>query len=291
MGSIRTGVFGNSEERDVRLHPLPESQDGEQGSEPTMNEQLFQNEKIATESVLPTNIQWFHQPDDSDLADMVKALKNNIHCLLITPVTLSSDSVKELISISHESNVKCYPVFPAFFSESLQEQLPHLSPPEFISLQRYYEFDASTSNEPLSDVWMNDVMLVLYLMKHEVKRCSASAIRSLSGQIKLIEIRLEFSHSKVANLLYAGALAPDSGSLDVFSGETAFRIPLLSSTFGHRIFTNNEMQSSEEKEAMQHHIGLCLEGRLKEELSIELLLQTTEVNRSILKCIEFMNEE
>lgn len=302
MDKLDKGFVRPSEESNMHLPTFPDlMQEDHETSKENSDSTLFSFTKGSSfikKEISSLPVDWFITPEEEDLFAILNALKGNKHCILVTPTRLSSDSLNDIIKTSHESKVKCFPVHPALFTDSFLDHIPAISHPDFISIRRSIPLSPPTGwNAPLSYMLMQDIPMIFHLMKHEFRRHALTVIRDSEGGIEMLEARLEFSHSKVAHLLYATAIPPESMALEVIKQNQLYSLALLS--------ISEILDMAEEKirpvvhsKTMQkavQNMHAYLHGALNEHeeelFSIESLLQTTDVTRTILKSIEFLNEE
>ena len=134
-----------------------------------------------------------------DLAS--KALKLSKHIFIEKPMTRSLKDAKTLRALAAEADVKVQVGHRDRFNPAFHASREHLKDPMFIDTQRLIRFDPDGSEiSVVHDILLNDIDLVLSVVRSNIKRISASGVAITGETPDIVNARIEFDNGCVANL-------------------------------------------------------------------------------------------
>lgn len=140
--------------------------------------------------------------------DNIELLVRNSKHVLFEPVPeYTNEDVSRLANIIEEANVKVQAGFHYRFNNTFLAAKPFIKNPKFIQSNNFVKFD--TKSRPVSvlmDMLINDIDIVLSVIKSRVKKVYANS-SSISGtDPDIINVRIEFVNGAVSQLI-AGRIA------------------------------------------------------------------------------------
>lgn len=128
-------------------------------------------------------------------------LRRSKHIFIEKPMTTTLDDAKSLVSLSKEADVKVQIGSQERFNSAFENVLGHLNKPLLIETKRNVGFNKFLSSQCLVlDYMINDIDLILNVVKSGVKKIRATALKIHSQTTDLIDVRIEFDNGAIAKL-------------------------------------------------------------------------------------------
>jgi len=108
--------------------------------------------------------------------------------------------IEQFVNSSKEANVKCLVGCVEFSNPTLHTLNEYTLQPLLIESQHHLSFSNQHSPEMILDEILKDILLILSLIKSDIKRFHANGMNIMSDRMDLANARLEFSNGCVANL-------------------------------------------------------------------------------------------
>ncbi len=181
------------------------------------------------------------ETDDSPFEIVLKAFRNGKHVFIEHISALSLNEIEELLNSRKEANVKCmigstvlcHPVYMAIKNETIN--------PQFIESQRRIANDKNDSRNIILDLMLQDLAIVLNMVKSEIKRISANGLKVMNDTVDIANARLEFSNGCVAILTVSKTGMSDENYINFYEENK-----VLSIDFKHsKAFTYTKSRNSE----------------------------------------------
>jgi predicted dehydrogenase len=128
------------------------------------------------------------------------ALRKSKHIFIEKPLTQTIDEAKSLINLSREASVKVQIGSVERFNSAFLESLPFLNRPMLIETHRLYHHNSQNESSVVMDLMMNDIDVILSVVKSGVKKISASGSCVFSDSLDIVNARIEFDNGCVASL-------------------------------------------------------------------------------------------
>lgn len=142
-----------------------------------------------------------------DLDDIKNLVKSSKHVFFEPTAQYCNSDVSKLSTIIDEANVKVQPGFHHRYDNTFLSARPFITYPRFIQSVNMRKYDRdSECCSVLMDMLVNDVDIVLSVVKSNVNKISANATSMHSYTPDVINVRIEFYNGCVAQLT-AGRMA------------------------------------------------------------------------------------
>lgn len=169
-------------------------------------------------------------PKESHFMLAAEAMRKGKHILMVHPVSLNLKESAELLSLSKESNVRCMMGGTERFNAAWTSVQDGIENPMFMEGHRLAVYNPDISrNSVILDLMIQDIDLVLRIVKSEIKRISASGMAVLSESIDIANARLEFSNGCIANLTASRVSLKDMNKLRIFQKNGYYSVDFLHS--------------------------------------------------------------
>mgnify|MGYP000888624078 CR=1 FL=1 len=249
---------------------------------------------------------------DSHFFYAEKAIRFGKHVFIDKPISNNLEEAKRLAELVREAGVKFQighieRFNPAFLA------LQHLAvEPKLIEAHRHTTFDDKrTSDSLLFDVMINDIDIILSVVKANIRHINASGVSVLTDKIDVANVRIEFDNGCVANLNASRTATQRMKkmlffqrnhqiTLDFLHRET--EVITLSETAGHNskplrmqenmLFLNSETLIPEEYDALKQELNSfahCLIFNTEPKVSVQEGIRSLEIAQEILRKINKNN--
>ncbi len=129
------------------------------------------------------------------------ALRKSKHIFIEKPLTQTIDEAKSLISLSREARVKVQIGSIERFNPAFLKSLDFIKRPMFIETHRLHHYHSNLKDVSIVfDLMMNDIDVILSIVKSSVRKVSASGVSVLSNDFDIVNARVEFDNGCIANL-------------------------------------------------------------------------------------------
>ena len=129
------------------------------------------------------------------------ALRKSKHIFIEKPLTQTIDEAKSLISLSREACVKVQIGSIERFNPAFLKSLDFIKRPMYIETHRLHHYNSNLQDvSVVFDLMMNDIDVVLSIVKSSVRKVTASGVSVLSDDIDIVNARVEFDNGCIANL-------------------------------------------------------------------------------------------
>ncbi len=163
----------------------------------------------------------------ANLEDIKTLVKSSKHVFFEPTSSYCSADVTKLSNIVDEANVKVQAGFHHRFNNTFLSAKPFITSPRFIQSNNFKRFDAKNEYcSVLMDMLINDVDIVLSVVKSNVKNiyANASSIKSLSPDI--INVRIEFYNGCVAHFTAGKIAVEDSHNMTFYCRDSYTNIDM-----------------------------------------------------------------
>ena len=170
----------------------------------------------------------------TSLEEIKTLVKSSKHVFFEPASSYCSTDVNKLSSIVDEANVKVQAGFHHRFNNTFLSAKPFIVMPRFIQSVNYRRFNSSSEYcSVLMDMLINDVDIVLSVVKSNVKNiyASASVIKPMPAATPdVINARVEFYNGCVAHLVASRVAVEDSHKMAFYCRESYTNIDMLNNT-------------------------------------------------------------
>ncbi|MDR2009772.1 MAG: Gfo/Idh/MocA family oxidoreductase [Bacteroidales bacterium] len=147
----------------------------------------------------------------SDLNNVEFLVKNSKHVFFEPLSKYSNEDIKKLVNIIDEANVKVQAGFHYRFNNTFLAAKPFIKSPKFIQSNNFKKFGPSTKTcSVLMDMLINDIDIVLSVIKSDIKNISANATAIGFDEPDILNVRIEFMNGSVAQLTSGRIATEDS---------------------------------------------------------------------------------
>jgi len=155
-------------------------------------------------------------------------IKNNIHCLIEKPITVTSQEAEKLIELAKQHNVIISVGYIERFNPAVQALKKYDTNPRFIEAHRLASFEPERGTDVavILDLMSHDIDLALHLIKSPVKNIDASAVAVVSDTADIANARLTFENGAVANLTASRISLSPMRKLRIFQKSGYFSLDL-----------------------------------------------------------------
>jgi predicted dehydrogenase len=136
--------------------------------------------------------------NDFNFEIALNVLRKSKHLYILNFSKLSSKLNNEFLNLANEANVKLQVSRPQRFNPLLLKAKEFISNPLYIEAHRFCINNNVKS--VVYDIMLNDIDIILNLVNSPVKKVFASGINILSNQADIVNARIEFDNSCVANI-------------------------------------------------------------------------------------------
>ncbi len=158
--------------------------------------------------------------------DSIRAGK---HLIVEKPLCTNSLQARTLVYMANEANSKSTVVQPERFNPAYLNIRQMVDSPLFIEahrLQSYTEQDVESS--VVNDLMINDIDIILSLIKSEIKRISATGVKVINDSPDIANARIEFTNGAVANITSSRISLKQVHKMRIFQRELYYYLDLNS---------------------------------------------------------------
>jgi predicted dehydrogenase len=155
-------------------------------------------------------------------------IKNNIHCLIEKPVTVTCEEAEKLMALAQEHDVILSVGYIERFNPAVRALENFDINPRFIEAHRLgvFEPERGTDVAVILDLMSHDIDLSIHLIKSRVKNIEASAVAVVSDTADIANARLTFENGAVANLTASRISLRPMRKLRIFQKSGYFSLDL-----------------------------------------------------------------
>jgi predicted dehydrogenase len=153
--------------------------------------------------------------DENSFNLMVESVLNSKHVIICNPVLLTVHEVDVITKLAREASVSVVPFLPYRFNNCLINTKSYVFNPGHIEIS-YTSMPEFKQKNLISEVLINGIDLVLNLVKGNVKKVYANAVRVIGAAPQLIIVRLDFDNGCTANLSFNFISNHDSFNVVVY---------------------------------------------------------------------------
>ena len=158
----------------------------------------------------------------SGLSNIEQLVKNSKHVFFEPSSEYYNKEVNKLTNIIEEANVKVQAGFHHRFNNTFLSAKPFIKRPKFIQSNNFRRFSNTTQTcSVLMDMLINDIDIVLSVIKSSVKSVHANATSINFAEPDIINVRLEFMNGSVAQMT-AGRIATENSHEIIFYCENDY---------------------------------------------------------------------
>jgi predicted dehydrogenase len=225
-------------------------------------------------------VKYFDQMDDLlnsvDVVDIVtptlshydcavQAIEKGKHIFVEKPLTSSVAEGEKLVSLVKKAGVKCQVGHVERFNPAFIAAQEYNLHPVFIESNRIAQYNPrGTDVSVVLDLMIHDIDIILYLIKSEVKRISASGVAIISNTPDIANARIEFENGYVANITASRASLKNERKMRLFQKNAYITINFLDKKV--EIYNINDIEGQS-----TNPFSIIIdpgEGKLKKEISM-----------------------
>ncbi len=155
-------------------------------------------------------------------------IKSGKHIFVTNPICFSLEELEELINISNEANVKCMMGMMNRFNPAFLSVKSNIENPLFIEVFHLVQYESvEHSKSVVIELMMQDIDIVMNVVKSEIKRISATGVKIISETPDIANARLEFANGCVANLTASRVSLKKVHKMKFFQPQSYFNIDLI----------------------------------------------------------------
>ena len=157
-----------------------------------------------------------------------KAIIAGKHVFIEKPVTSSLKEAKQLQNLVNEAGVVFQVGHVERYNPAFISALPHLLNPAFIEVHRLAQYNQrGTDVSVVLDLMVHDLDLILSIVKSNVRKIHVSGTQLVSNTVDIVNARIEFENSVVANITTNRMAFKNSRKFRVFTKDNLVSINLL----------------------------------------------------------------
>ena len=163
----------------------------------------------------------------SDLDNVELLVRNSKHVLFEPIPEYTNENVSRLVNIIEEANVKVQAGFHYRFNNTFLAAKPFIKKPKFIQSNNFIQFNLDKSScSVLMDMLINDIDIVLSVIKSNVKKVYANSSTISCSEPDIINVRIEFMNGSVAQLTVGRVSTEDSHIINFYCDKNYTSIDL-----------------------------------------------------------------
>ena len=157
------------------------------------------------------------------------ALRKSKHIFIEKPLTQTIDEAKSLISLSREASVKVQIGSIERFNPAFLKSIDFLKRPMYIETHRLNHYSTHINDiSVVMDLMMNDIDVILSVVKSGVRKVSASGASVFSDTFDIVSARIEFDNGCVASLTASRVAQQKKCETSFFQKESIVNVNFLS---------------------------------------------------------------
>jgi len=179
--------------------------------------------------------------DENSFNLIIECILNSKHVIIENPVFLTISEIEKISKLALEASVSVVPFLPFRFNPCLLSTKSYIYNPDYldITFKTLPEFKKPPIGN--SDIIINVIDLVLNLVKANVKKVFANAVRVVSASPQLIIIRLEFDNGCTASISFDFISTTDELSVTVYQPKQIVYIDMVRNTSNVKTFKSNNI--------------------------------------------------
>lgn len=191
-------------------------------------------------------------PPSSEHENVSYFVKNCKHVFFEPSKDYCKAKADKLSAIIDEADVKVQVGFHHRFKNTIVATKPFVVKPKFIQVGNYRKFDSAYSDiRVLLNMLVNDIDIVLSLVKSEVKNVMANATSIVSELPDVINTRIEFYNGCVAQIIAGLIATEDSHKLDIYCDKNYLNIDFHK----NKAFLVNKKDKNSSLRLFQENVG------------------------------------
>jgi predicted dehydrogenase len=201
-----------------------------------------------------------------------KAIRLSKHVFIEKPFTNSVAETKSLMRLAAEANNKVQVGQIERFNPAFMASRQHIADPFYIETQRLCQMNSQ--NESVSvvmDLMINDIDIVLSLVRSNIKKISATGVVVVSDSPDIVNARIEFDNGAVANLTASRISLETKHQSRFFRRDAYISVDFLGNTA-------NIVSQNQQKQELEIPVSLVEEERYR--LLNNMVLDKIEVTPS-----------
>ena len=179
--------------------------------------------------------------DENSFNLIIESILNSKHVIIENPVYLSINEIEMISKLALEASVSVVPFLPFRFNSCLLSTKSYIYNPDYLDIS--YKTLPEFKKPPIgnSDIIINVIDLVLNLVKANVKKVFANAVRVVSASPQLVIIRLEFDNGCTASISFDFISTTDELQITVYQPKQIVYIDLVRNTSNVKTFKSNNV--------------------------------------------------
>ncbi len=130
-----------------------------------------------------------------------KAIKYSKHVFVEKPICNNLEEARKLVALVEEAGIKFQVGHIERFNPAFLASQDEVIDPKFIEAHRLSHFDVKCKDTSVVlDLMIQDIDIILHLVKGNIKSISASGVAVVSDEIDIANARIEFDNGSVASL-------------------------------------------------------------------------------------------
>ena len=232
------------------------------------------------------------------------AVRNGKHIFIENIANFSAQEVEELIKTCKEGSIQSSIHFQENRNPAIESIKDNIKTPLFIESHRLSTIkNVRYENDVVFELMMQDIFIVLSIVKSEIKRISATGIKVISDFKDIANARLEFTNGCIANFTASRISLKEMNKMRIFQKDSYYSVDFLNQKTDLISLQNQTEASKElqvmsttfnEKNILQIEINDFVNSILLKQhpkVSMEDGFKTLEVANKILKKINSFGEE
>lgn len=196
-----------------------------------LNTDAFFEQVDAIDILLPTQTH-FH------LAS--RAIKASKHVFIEKPLAHTLDEARELVELAYEGNVHIQVGHRERFNPALLQALQYDLRPLFIETRHNKVFDPSQNVNVVMDLMLQDIDIVLSLIRSNVKKIRAFGLNTEGNSPDMVNARIEFDNGCVASLSASRISEKEDYTMRVYEKNRFVNIDYLHQHSEQFLFKNQD---------------------------------------------------
>jgi predicted dehydrogenase len=235
-------------------------------------------------------------------ADM--AVRNGKHIFIENIANFTAQEVEELIKTCKEGSIQSSIHFQENRNPAIESIKENIKTPLFIESHRLSTLkNVRCENDVVFELMMQDIFIVLSIVKSEIKRISATGIKVISDYKDIANARLEFTNGCIANFTASRISLKEMNKMRIFQKDSYYSVDFFNQktdliSLQNQTEARKELQvmstTFNEKNILQIEINDFVNSiHLKQhpKVSMEDGYKSLEVANKILKKINSFGEE
>ncbi len=203
-----------------------------------------------------------------------RAIKAGKNIFIEKPVTPNSAESKKLAQLANEAGITAQAGYVERFNPAFLTAEPLITRPLFIDCRRVSTYNPrGTDVSVVLDLMTHDINLVLYLVKSNIKKISATGSAVLCDTEDIAEARIEFDNGCVANLTASRIALSNNRRMNVFQKDNYLAIDLIRKTATAVKIKKGKLQHAEaahatfgDKSLLHEHLEVQTHNAIEQEL-------------------------